>query len=54
MLFRSDAGADVRALAKSFDQQRIVNAWGVLLRAQQALERNASAKIVADWVVMSL
>lgn len=49
-----DAGADVRALAKSFDQQRIVNAWGVLLRAQQALERNASAKIVADWVVMSL
>lgn len=49
-----DAGADLRVLARSFDQHRIVNAWGVLQRAQQSVERNASAKIVADWAVMSL
>ena len=49
-----DAGADLRALSKAFDQQRVVNAWSVLQRAQQALDRNASPKIVADWVVMSL
>ena len=49
-----DAGADLRVLASSFDQARIVSAWGVIQRAQQALDRNASAKIVADWAVMSL
>lgn len=49
-----DAGADLRVLAKSFDQQRIVDAWAVIQRAQQSLDRNASAKIVADWAVMSL
>lgn len=49
-----DAGADLRRLAESFDQRRVVAAWGVLQKAQQSLERNASAKIVADWAVMSL
>ena len=49
-----DSGADLRTLAKSFDQQRIVSAWGIIQRSQQALERNASPKIVADWTVMSL
>ena len=49
-----DAGADLRLLAKSFDQQRIVSAWGVIQRAQQSLDRNASPKIIADWAVMSL
>jgi len=49
-----DAGADLRTLARSFDQQRIVGAWDILQRAQQALDRNASPKIVADWAVMSL
>ena len=49
-----DAGADLRTLAKSFDQQRIVSAWGVIQKAQQSLDRNGSAKIIADWAVMSL
>jgi DNA polymerase-3 subunit delta' len=49
-----DSGADLRVLAKSFDQHRIVAAWGVIQQAQQALDRNASAKIIADWAVMSL
>lgn len=49
-----DSGADLRVLARSFDQPRIVNAWGVIQKAQQSIERNASAKIVADWAVMSL
>ncbi len=49
-----DAGADLRLLARSFDQPRIVSAWGVIQRAQQALDRNASPKIIADWTMMSL
>ena len=49
-----DSGADLRILARSFDQPRVVNAWAVLQRAQQALDRNASPKIIADWAVMSL
>jgi len=49
-----DSGADLRVLARSFDQHRIVSAWGIIQRAQQALERNASPKIIADWTVMSL
>ena len=49
-----DSGADLRMLAKSFDQHRIVSAWAVIQRAQQALDRNGSAKIIADWAVMSL
>ena len=49
-----DAGADLRLLAKSFDQHRVVSAWGVIQRAQQSLDRNASPKIIADWAVMSL
>ena len=49
-----DAGADLRTLARTFDQPRIVKAWDVLQRAQQALDRNASPKIIADWTVMSL
>ena len=49
-----DAGADLRALAKSFDQHRIVRAWSVMQSARRDLDRNASPKIVADWAVMSL
>lgn len=49
-----NSGADLRMLARSFDQHRIVSAWGIIQRAQQALDRNASPKIVADWTVMSL
>jgi DNA polymerase III delta prime subunit len=49
-----DEGANLRLLAKSFDQHRIVSAWSVIQRAQQSLDRNASPKIIADWTVMSL
>jgi hypothetical protein len=49
-----DAAGELRQLAQSFDQQRIAKAWAALQRAQQALDRNGGAKIVADWAVMSL
>jgi DNA polymerase III delta' subunit len=49
-----DAAGELRQLAQSFDQQRIAKAWAALQRAQQALDRNGGAKIVADWTVMSL
>lgn len=49
-----DAAGELRGLARAFDQPRIVRAWGVLQRAQQALDRNGSPKIIADWTVLSL
>jgi DNA polymerase III delta prime subunit len=49
-----EAAGELRQLAQAFDQQRIASAWASLQRAQQALDRNGGAKIVADWAVMSL
>jgi DNA polymerase III subunit delta' len=37
-------------LGRTFTPQRLAGAFATLQRAQQALERNASPKIVADWV----
>jgi DNA polymerase-3 subunit delta' len=59
------AGADTGALANTdvrsdlarlsaFDGDRGVRAFGAVDRALGALDRNASAKIVADWVLLQL
>ena len=39
-----------RDLARAFDVSRVSDAFGTVDSAQQALDRNASPKIVADWV----
>jgi DNA polymerase-3 subunit delta' len=49
-----DQAGELRQLAQAFDADRIGRAWAALQRAQQALDRNGSPKIVADWAVMSL
>jgi DNA polymerase-3 subunit delta' len=59
---RADAGAlanaDVRPalerLAPAYQGERGVLAFGAIDRALVALERNAGAKVVADWLVLQL
>ena len=59
---RADAGALANAdlepilqrLLPSFDRARLVRAFAAVDRALGALDRNASPKIVADWLVLQL
>ena len=44
----------LRRLAPAFDLERVTQAFAALGRADAALGRNASPKIVADWVAVSL
>jgi len=52
------ANADMRdlldRLAPAFEGERGVRAYGAVDRALGALERNASPKVVADWLVLEL
>ena len=60
LLSRADerglANADLKPLltrlAKSYDGDRTLRAFSVIERALEALDRNASPKIVADWVAV--
>jgi DNA polymerase III subunit delta' len=54
LLGNSDLEAQLAALAKSFDSKRAANAYAAVDQALAALERNASPKIVADWLVLQL
>jgi DNA polymerase-3 subunit delta' len=55
---RSLANADLEAklekLSTAFDSERSLRAYGAVDRALGALERNASPKIVADWLLLQL
>ena len=59
---RADAGAlanadlapQLDALARSYDGERTMRAYVAVDQALAALERNASPKIVADWLVLQL
>jgi hypothetical protein len=59
---RADAGALANAdlepmltrLVPAFDRARLVRAFEAVDRALGALDRNASPKIVADWLVLQL
>jgi DNA polymerase-3 subunit delta' len=55
---RGLANADLQPLlsrlAPAFDRARLVRAFTAIDRALDALERNASPKIVADWVALQL
>jgi DNA polymerase-3 subunit delta' len=62
LLSRADerglANADLKPLLsrllKSFEGDRTLRAFSAIDRALEALERNASPKIVADWVAMQI
>ena len=55
---RSLANADLRPLLerlqRSFDRERILRAFSAVDRALAALDRNASPKIVADWLAFQI
>jgi DNA polymerase-3 subunit delta' len=53
-LANADLEDALRRLAPAFDGRRLANAFGVIVEAQDALTRNASPKIVADWVAVTI
>ena len=54
MLSNSGREADLRALVRAYPPDRVIAAFGVVARGQAALDRNASPKIVADWVAVGI
>jgi len=54
MLSNADREADLRGVMRAFPPDRLIAAFGRVARAQAALDRNASPKIVADWVAIGL
>jgi DNA polymerase III subunit delta' len=53
-LANADLIADLRRLAGSFDPERSTTAFAAVDRALEAVDRNASPKIVADWLAFQL
>jgi DNA polymerase-3 subunit delta' len=53
-LVNLDIRADLEPLARHFDRDRLSRAFSAVGRSLGALERNASPKIVADWLVLQL
>ena len=53
-LASADLAADVAALAGGFAPGRAARAFAAVDRARAALERNASPKVVADWLALQL
>ncbi|HUL74515.1 MAG TPA: DNA polymerase III subunit [Vicinamibacterales bacterium] len=53
-LANADVETDLRRLAAAYDLRRVAGAFAALTQAQRALDRNASPKIVADWVAITI
>ena len=53
-LANTDLRADLEPLLRSFDGDRVLRAFAAVDRALIALDRNASPKIVADWVAFQI
>ena len=53
-LANADLESELQALASSYDLRRVTAGFGALSEAQHALDRNASPKIVADWVALAI
>lgn len=54
MLANADLEDNLARLSKSFDVDGTSRAYAAVDRALASLERNASAKVVADWLVVQL
>jgi len=53
-LVNLDLRADLESLARHYDRDRLARAFSAVGRSLGALERNASPKIVADWLALQL
>jgi DNA polymerase-3 subunit delta' len=53
-LANADLRAELDALRPAFDGERVVRAFQAVHRAVAALDRNASPKIVADWIALQI
>jgi DNA polymerase-3 subunit delta' len=54
MLANPDLERELAPLARAYDSERSMRAFLAVDRALAALERNASPKVVADWLVLQL
>jgi len=53
-LANGDLEDELRDLAPAFDAARVAEGYDAIVQAQDALDRNASPKIIADWVAVTL
>ena len=53
-LANPDLRAELERLGPSYDGEHAIRAFGVVDRALGALERNASPKVVADWLAVQI
>jgi len=53
-LANADLNAQLKGLLRSFDGERALRAFSAVDRALGALDRNASPKIVADWLAFQI
>jgi hypothetical protein len=53
-LANSDLQASLQALSRSFDGDRATRAYNAVDQALAALDRNASPKLVVDWLVLQI
>ena len=54
LLANVDLRDELAALATSFDSHRALRVFGAVDRAYDALDRNVSPKVVADWLSLQL
>ena len=54
MVQNNDLADVLDGMASRFDLTRVTGGYAALARAESALERNASPKIVADWLALHL
>jgi DNA polymerase III subunit delta' len=53
-LANPDLRADLQRLAPAFGSARVSTGYTAITRAEEALERNVSPKLVADWTALNL
>jgi hypothetical protein len=53
-LANGDLSDALHELSNAFGADRVAVAFDAVERAEQALQRNASPKIVADWLAVAL
>ena len=53
-LANTDLQSQLTTLSRSYDRERTTRAYSAVDQALAALERNASPKVVVDWLVLQI